>query len=129
MVGIVQILKSLFLISAQADERDRDLYRQRQVSHHVVVGPHHQLGVGILRIQFEDPFVIAARAHCIAQSGKPGALDERGVKRELSAGDAAGIEHIYVVRIAREFGVFQFLGLLHQLLDALLLRRIGGTVR
>ena len=73
--------------------------------------------------------MIAARAHRIAQSGKPGALDERGVKRELSAGDAAGIEHIDVVRIALQFDVFQFLGLLYQLLDALLLRRIGGTVR
>ena len=93
------------------------------------MGPHHQLGVGVLRIQLEDPFVIPARSHRIAQSRKPGALDQGGVKRELSAGDAAGIEHIYIVRIVREFGVFQFLGLLHQLLDAFLLRGIGGTMR
>ena len=129
VVSIIQILKSFFFVAAQSDQRDRHPHRQRQASHHIVMGSHNQFGIGVLRSQLENPFMVTARSHRIAQSRKPGALDQCSVKRELAAGNAAGIEHIHVIRIARQFRVFQFLGLLHQLLDALFLRGIGGTVR
>jgi len=63
--------------------------------------------------------VIATRSHACA-ARKPGALDESGVERELSAGNA-GIEHIDVVRIGRQFASSVF-RLLTKLLDARLLQ-------
>ncbi len=73
--------------------------------------------------------MIAARTHRIPQCGKPGALDERRIKRKLSPRNPASIEHVHIVGIIGEFCVFQLLRLHHQLLDAFFLRRIGGPVR
>src|ERR1035441_7833487 len=52
-----------------------------------------------------------------------------GVESELATRYSARIEHIYILRIARQFGFFQFLSLLDQLLDALFLHRVGRTMR
>ena len=72
--------------------------------------------------------MIAARAHRVSQRRKPGTLNQCGVERELSAGHASGIEHIDVIRIARQFRFFEFFGLIYQLLNALVLRRIRRTM-
>ncbi len=88
----------------------------------------HELGVGILRIEFEHAFVIATGSNGVAQGGKPGALDEPGIERELGASDAAGVEDVDVVRMLIEFGVFDLFSLLNELLNALFLCGISRAV-
>ena len=72
--------------------------------------------------------MVVARSHGIAQRGKPGALDEASVERELGARDAPGIEHVEIVGVACEFRIFKLFGLVDELLDAFFLGGIGGTV-
>src|SRR3984893_7959357 len=49
VVLITQIPKSFFFVAAQSNQRDGHSHRQRQVSHHVVMGSNNQFGIGVLR--------------------------------------------------------------------------------
>jgi hypothetical protein len=65
--------------------------------------------------------VIAARSHRVAQSGKPGMLDQRGVSRKLRPGHPARVKRGNILVIGLQALLLHGLGLAHQLLDL-----IGG---
>ena len=65
---LFEILDALLLVSSQSNHEAAAFHSPRQASDDVVVRAHDQLGLDRRRRKLEHPFMVAARAHCIAQS-------------------------------------------------------------
>lgn len=124
---LAKIVETFLRRSTQPGQGRRHLHAPGQAANHVVVSADDHFRVDVAGIEFEHSFVIVARAHGVAQGGKPSPLHQARIHRELGASNAPAVESVHVLRILFEFLLFEILGAAGQLLDAVLDLDVGGA--